>query len=132
VLEHDLGAEPAPESARADIVLALNVLDRTSHPRSMLSHLRAALRAGGTLLLSLPLPLRPHVQRGGETVDPEELLPNAERSWEAGAASLARELLAPAGLHVCVLSRAPYLSRGDRGQRLYALDAALFVCRTQA
>jgi SAM-dependent methyltransferase len=131
VLERDLGQEPVPESARADVVLALNVLDRTSYPRTMLAHLREALRPGGLLMLSLPLPLRPHVQGAGGTSDPEELLPDAGDSWERGVASLARELFAPAGLEVCSLSRAPYLSRGDRGQRLYALDAALFVCGLQ-
>ena len=128
VLDRDLGREPVPEAERADAVLALNVLDRTSHPRTMLRHLREAVLPGGVLLLSLPLPLRPHVQRAGGTADPEELLPDARDSWEAGAASLVTELLGPAGLELISLSRVPYLSRGDRAQRLHVLDAVLFVC----
>jgi SAM-dependent methyltransferase len=130
VLEHDLGRERVPDDARADAVLALNVLDRTSHPRTMLAHLRDALRPNGVLMLSLPLPLRPHVQHAGGTADPEELLPSASGDgWEAAAARLVLELFVPAGLEVCSLSRVPYLSRGDRERRLYVLDAALFVAR---
>jgi SAM-dependent methyltransferase len=128
VLPCDLDREALPEALRADVVLCLNVLDRTSHPRTMLAHLRDALRPGGRLLLSLPLPLRPHVQRAGHTVDPEELLPPPAESWEASATRIVEQLLEPARLQLQTLSRIPYICRGDHMTRLYALDAALFVC----
>ena len=55
-----------------------------------------------------------------------------EPSWEAGAASLERGLLTPAGLVVEHLGRAPYLCRGDSGTALHVLDAAILVCKRQA
>lgn len=128
VLDHDLARAPWPGPERFDAVLCLNVLDRCSHPRSLLRHARGLLVDGGILLVSVPLPLCPHVQVGGRTVDPEEPLPAAAESFEAGAASVAREVLAPAGLRVARLSRAPYLCRGDARAPLHVLDAALFAC----
>lgn len=129
LLERDLAAAPVPDGLRFDAVLCLNVLDRCTHPRTLLSHLRDALAAEGRLLLSVPLPLAPHVQVGGHTVAPEEPLPDAAPTWEQGAASLAHSVLAPAGLTIERLARAPYLSRGDARTPLYVLDAAIFVCR---
>jgi SAM-dependent methyltransferase len=128
VLRCDLGREALPAAEHAHAVLCLNVLDRTSHPRTMLAHLRDALLPGGRLVLSLPLPLRPHVQRAGHTVDPEQPLPPAAESWETSAARIAQQLIASAGLRVHTLSRVPYLCRGDHSMRLYVLDTALFVC----
>jgi SAM-dependent methyltransferase len=127
VIAHDLARTALPVSARFDAILCLNVLDRCAYPRSLLRHLRAALAARGKLLLALPLPLAPHVQRAGSTADPEEPLPAAEPSWEAGAASIAC-MLGAAGLRVERLARAPYVCRGDARARLHVLDDALFVC----
>lgn len=133
VLDADLTAAPLPpELERFDAVLCLNVLDRCSHPHTLLRNARAALRDGGTLLVSVPLPLKPHVHVGRFTVDPEERLPAAEDPWEAGAASVARAVLEPAGLAITALSRAPYLCKGDAGSPLYALDAAVFACAKAA
>jgi SAM-dependent methyltransferase len=128
VLALDLGREPWPPELRADVVLCLNVLDRCSHPRSLLRALRSALAPGGKLVLSVPLPLRPHVQHAGATGDPDEPLPPAAPSFELGCERLANELIAAAGLAVERLSRAPYLCQGDATTPLYALDAAIFVC----
>jgi SAM-dependent methyltransferase len=131
VLERDLAQQPLPDGETFDAVLCLNVLDRCARPRTLLRHLRAGLAPDGRLLLSVPLPLSPHVQVGGRTTDPDEPLPARVVGWEAGVASLASKLLVPAGLRVERLSRAPYLCRGDARQQLYALDAALFVCSAQ-
>ncbi len=129
VIDHDLSSAPLPDGERFDAVLCLNVLDRCHRPRTLLSSLVAALQPQGRLLLSVPLPLRPHVHVGARTVDPDEPLPDPKDRWEAGAASLERLLLAPAGLAVEHLSRAPYLCRGDSRTALHVLDAALFTCR---
>jgi len=128
LLECDLGLQPLPAGERFDVMLCLNVLDRCLRPRSLLRHLGAGLEPGGRLLVSVPLPLRPHVHIGRHTVDPDEPLPAAAPSWEAGAVSVADEVLAAEGLEVLRLSRAPYLSWGDTERRLHQLDAALFVC----
>ena len=127
----DLGRTPLPAAHRFEAVLCLNVLDRCAYPRTLLAHLRQALAPEGRLLLSVPLPLRPHVQVGGRTADPEEPLPAAQPSWEAGASSLAEQVLGPAGLAIERLCRAPYLSHGDARAPLYVLDAAVFVCRAR-
>lgn len=127
VVDHELTHNPLPSTLRPDAILWLNVLDRCSHPRTLLRQLRDALPPHGRLLLAVPLPLSPHVQQAGHTTDPDEPLPAPEASWEAGAVSVAR-VIEEAGLRVERLSRVPYLSRGDAHAPLYVLDDALFVC----
>lgn len=130
VIEHDFTYAPLPaRHARYDAITCFNVIDRCSHPQSLLRHAIAALEPNGALIASVPLPLKPHVHVGRFTVDQEERLPQARETWEAGATTIADELLVPLGLEVTALSRAPYLCRGDTSTPLYVLDAAIFVCR---
>ena len=128
VLALDLGRDSVPAERAADLVTCLNVLDRTAYPRSMLAHLRAALRPSGVLVLSLPLPLRPHVQRAGHTADPEESLPVGDASFEASLVRVEAELLAAVGLSLRAWSRLPYLCHGDAHSALHVLDAAVLAC----
>jgi SAM-dependent methyltransferase len=134
VLDVDLGRESLPVELAADVVTCLNVLDRTVYPRSMLAHLRRALRPTGVLLLSVPLPLSPHVQRAGHTADPEEPLPVGVHgeSFEAGLVRLHDALLVPAGLSLRAWSRMPYLCHGDAHGPLHVLDAAVLACTRTA
>lgn len=128
VLEHDFTAAPLPEQhERYDVVTCFNVLDRCSHPRTLLRNARAALEDGGKLVLSVPLPLKPHVHVGRYTVDQEERLPEAKAMWELGVGSL-RGPVEGAGMRVERVSRAPYLCRGDSTTPVYVLDAAILVC----
>jgi SAM-dependent methyltransferase len=127
LIDHDFATQRFQSAQRFDAALCLNVLDRTSHPRSLLEHLRAALSPSGTLILSVPLPLRPHVHVGRHTVDPEERLPVAAQTWQAGAGDVAR-VLESSGFRVRSVSRAPYLCRGDTAVPLHVLDAAIFAC----
>jgi len=130
VIEHDLTYSALPaRHGRYDVVTCFNVIDRCSHPLTLLRHAIAALKPEGRLIASVPLPLKPHVHVGRFTVDQEERLPPPEETWEAGAAALASELLAPLGLEVTTLTRAPYLCRGDASTPLYVLDAAVFVAK---
>jgi SAM-dependent methyltransferase len=129
VVEHDLGQTPWPvQGERFDVVSAFNVIDRTARPRTLLSHMRALLADEGRLLVSVPLPLRPHVHVGPTTVDQDEPLPSAEGPFEHGVAALCRDLFAPLGLRVLAFSRVPYLCQGDANAALYVLDDAVFVC----
>ena len=41
-------------------------------------------------------------------------------------------VLEPAGLELESVSRAPYLSEGDRSMAFYELDAAIVICRRAA
>lgn len=109
-------------------ITLLNVIDRTSHPISLLEALPPLMAPGGWLLIATPLPLAPHVHVGPATVDPEEMLPIDRRSWEHAASVLESDLLRPLGYDVRSLSRVPYLCRGGRRQPVVQLDDALFLC----
>jgi SAM-dependent methyltransferase len=129
VIDHDLGTRPWPTPERFDVISLLNVLDRTQRPLSLLRNARLALRDAGTLLVSVPLPLRPHVYVGPDTADPDEPLPELRDDFEAGVSDLVDKLLTPHALTVQRFSRVPYLSHGDKQQAMYVLDAAVLACR---
>ena len=129
VLDLDLSSAPLERSF--DVVSCFNVLDRTARPLSLLRALKARLAPAGRLLLSLPLPARPHVHVRGGTIAPSERLPASAQRWEHAARELSDKLLGPEGLLIERLSRVPYLSRGDAYNVCYALDAAVWVCRSQ-
>jgi SAM-dependent methyltransferase len=114
-----------------DVVCAFNVLDRTPEPLSLLRSLVAHARDGGTVLVSIPLPISAHVHVRGGTAAPGERLPSMAADWETAARELTERLLEPAGLTVTRLCRLPYLSRGDLHRPLYVLDSALWVCKTR-
>ncbi|HEX5656134.1 MAG TPA: methyltransferase domain-containing protein [Polyangiales bacterium] len=109
-----------------DVVSAFNVLDRTARPLTLLRSLKA--HASERVIVSMPLPARPHVHIKGGTRAPDERLPSLASDWETAARELSERMLEPAGLKVERLARAPYLSRGDTQQRLYVLDDAIWVC----
>ena len=120
----------ADASLRVDIeppatIALLNVIDRSARPRTLL---RRAATLGDQLLLSVPLPLRPHVDRGAITVDPDEPLPRASSGWEVGAAALLTSWLPQLGWEPRAFSRVPYRSRGSHGRALVALDALVALC----
>ncbi|MEM7606734.1 MAG: methyltransferase domain-containing protein [Myxococcota bacterium] len=122
-------ALPDNERQRFDLIAALNVIDRTSRPYALIGALAKMLEEGGRLVCAAPLPLSPHVHVGPMTVRPDEILPKATESWEAGAAKLAGLFFPACGLRVTALTRAPYLCRGTRRAPLVALDDAIFVCK---
>lgn len=124
--EVDLARSDVP-GGPFDAVALLNLIDRTNLPITILERAAAALAPGGRLLVAAPLPLSPHVHVGSVTVDPDEALPADARTWEAAASELADLVLAPCGLEVRSLSRAPYLCRGGREQPVSILDDAVFV-----
>jgi len=126
--EVDLARQHLEDPKPFDAIALLNVIDRTSHPISLLGNLPELMAPGGWLLIATPLPLAPHVHVGPATVDPQETLPIDRRSWEHAASTLEAELLRPLGYDVRSLSRVPYLCRGGRRQPVVQLDDALFLC----
>jgi SAM-dependent methyltransferase len=128
--EVDLATEPLLEAEGTfDVISLLNVLDRTSRPLSLLERLPALCRPGGRLVVAVPVPIRPVVYVGPQQVDPEEVLPGGgEAGFEAGVSALWQWGLAPLGYRVEVLTRVPYLCRGDARRPVEVLDDAVFVC----
>jgi SAM-dependent methyltransferase len=122
----DLAREPLPGGGKFDVVALLDVIDRCDRPRSLLKAAASLLAPDGRLLVSVPLPVRPHVDVGGHTVDPDEPITGSGETWEEALADLIDGTIEPAGLEVRRIARAPYLSIGASG--LTALDAALLVC----
>ncbi len=111
-----------------DLVTCLNVLDRTAEPLQLVSVLKSCLRPGGHLVVAVPLPLQPFYYSGSRTLPPKESLGLSGDRWETQCDELARRLgalLVPLTLRS--VSRAPYISGGDRARRLYVLDDALLV-----
>lgn len=108
------------------VVSALNVLDRTLRPRTLLSRLAAHVRPGGKLLLSVPLPVSlPREADGGRPR--QESLPHQARGFEAAAEELTGFFLRETGMSLARFSRVPYLSRGDFLCPRYVLDAGVWV-----
>lgn len=132
-LHGDLVALPRL-TERFDAVSLLNVLDRCDQPLTLLATAIAALKPGGLLLVSLVLPYQPFVFDGPRKRPPAQRLPLGLPSepFEKQCADLVGAVLAPLGVEVAVLSRAPYLSGGDAHAPVYELDAALLVCRLRA
>lgn len=129
LLDVDACHEALPSGERYGLITCLNVIDRVTHPRTLVRNAMAALQPGGRLVLSVPLPVRPHVDRGGGTVAQEEPLPRASGDgFEAQVNALAERFLRPLDLEILALSRVPYLSTGDTHAPYYALDAAVLVC----
>lgn len=127
--EIDLVGAELPELSPFDVVSALNVIDRTARPYTLIERMRDRLSSSGRMVLAVPLPLSPHVHVGSSTVDPDELLPIDRRSFEQAATTLVETGLAPLGLELVAWTRVPYLSRGDRKVPVYVLDDAVFVLR---
>jgi SAM-dependent methyltransferase len=110
-----------------DVVALQNVIDRTTHPLTLLERVPSLLAEGGRVVLSVPMPLRPAVYVGPAALDPEELLPVGTRDFESGVTALHSRVLRPRGYRVTALSRAPYLCRGDARSPVLVLDDAIFV-----
>jgi SAM-dependent methyltransferase len=122
VTEHEVPGGPF------DVVTALNVLDRCSHPVSLLHRLVDATEPGGLMVVSVPLPHRAVWYDGPRLRAPRECLPITGEDFDAGCRSLA-SLVEHAGTTIVALARAPYLSGGDRRRSLYTLDDAIVVAR---
>ena len=121
----DLATRPAPDGPY-DTVALLNVLDRCARPQSMLRAAIDALAPTGTLVVSMPLPYDPCWYDGPVSRDPVERLALRADDWEHSAAELA-DTLEHHGLRIQAITRAPYLSGGDRHHPLYVLDAVIIV-----
>jgi 2-polyprenyl-3-methyl-5-hydroxy-6-metoxy-1,4-benzoquinol methylase len=112
-----------------DTIALLNVLDRTDKPLTLLQQCRKAMTDATVLLLSTPLPYRPHVYVGSSVREPTERLALVGNEFSDAIMRLTRDVLLLAGLTPLRLTRVPYLSGGDSASALTVLSAAVAVCR---
>jgi SAM-dependent methyltransferase len=128
----DLALENVALEQRAlgtfDAVALLNVLDRTSRPQTLLDRALDHLLPGGTLIVASPLPARPHVDVGGASADPDEVMGGAGDTFEEALVDLVRVLLVPRDLSILRWTRLPYRSQGDRDAPSYEHDDVLMAC----
>lgn len=128
-------ADPLPSDAVAlpavcEVVTCLNVLDRTSHPRRVLSAAAQRVAAGGLLVVAVPLPLGPFYYDGARTLDPIQRFSLSGSDWLSQTPQLVRWLSEQLEhFELAALTRCPYLSGGDPQRPLYVLDDAVVVFR---
>ncbi len=130
--EVDMVGHFVPKGAPFDVVSLLNVIDRTAHPLTLLAQLERVLGPDSLVVLTVPVPLRPHVHVGPRTVDPEERLPVDRKGFEAQVAALAQIAFLGSGFEVVAISRVPYLCRGYREAPVLVLDDSVFVLRMKS
>ncbi len=125
----DLGETRLPDGAPFDVILCLNVLDRTSHPRRLLSALRSLCAPATKLVVAVPLPIHATVFVKGGSIAPSEALPCAKREFETAALELSTQLFMELGFEIVRFARVPYFSVGDSERDLYVLDDGIWVLR---
>tara|TARA_B110000208_G_scaffold179351_1_gene228092 strand:- start:1745 stop:2734 length:990 start_codon:yes stop_codon:yes gene_type:complete len=124
----DLAELLPSEAGRYDVVTLLNLLDRCSQPRALLTAAKTLLAPDGVLLIAVVLPFEPFVERGPCKLRPAERLPILARDFEGAVAEIVRDVLAPAGLAARVVSRVPYLCKGDMTSKYYVISDAIVAC----
>ncbi|HMA94227.1 MAG TPA: methyltransferase domain-containing protein [Polyangiaceae bacterium] len=115
-----------------DVIALLNVLDRTTRPLTLLEQCRSAMSPASRLLLSIPLPYRPHAYAGAMTRAPEERLAIVGSDFSDCLMRLVNDVLRPIGLAPLRLTRLPYVSGGDSSNATTVLSAAVVVCQREA
>lgn len=112
------------------MICALNLLDRCSHPLTLLDQMKTALKPGGFILIALVWPFRPYVE---STADhrPEEVLAIQGPSMEEQLTSLVRLVLRPKGFRVLAWSKVPYLCEGDLERTFYHLTDILVALQAE-
>ncbi len=127
-LRTDLAVRAPPGLGRFRVVALLNVLDRASAPATLLDRALTHLEPAGALLVSSPLPMRPHVQGPGTTRDPDEWIGGRAPTFDAALRELETELTTR-GLVVDRWARVLYRSQGDLACPVYELPSAILVAR---
>lgn len=112
-----------------DVISMLNVLDRADRPLTLLEQCRVKMTSETRLLLSVPLPYRPHVYVGAVSREPKERLPIVGSQFSDALLRLVQSVLVPSGFCVERFTRLPYLSGGDSACAMTVLDAAVLLCR---
>lgn len=126
---HDI--KSLPKELTYDNIALLNLIDRCDCPISLLKDLHQRLTPQGRLIIAVPLPLRPAVERGNQWDKPKELIAPpgcyCQFDFEDSLHRLIVDVIDPCGYDVRVVSRVPYLSEGNTKRPYYVLDDLLLV-----
>jgi len=120
------------KSVKFDVISALNIIDRCSHPLELLQNIRLSLVADtGRALVAVVLPFNPYVEdeRVGNNHEPNQRLMVSGTTFEEQVISLIRDTFTPAGFEVERFTRLPYLCEGDLEHSYYILYDAVFLLR---
>lgn len=121
----------AESATEYDVISLLNILDRCSHPRTMLTQAKNRLvPVTGRIVVALALaPFTPYVEDGTPDHLPVERVHLKGHTFEEQVASVQETLFTPLGLETERWTRVPYLCEGDLGQSFYWLQDAIFILR---
>jgi len=119
-----------------DLMMLLNVIDRTDKPISLLKRMVGRLSRDGYFVIASPLPLRPICYDGATARHPSEnfefpknIIKNEFKDeWEDGASWFISNILPSFGLKPICFSRVPYVSGGDVSTKLYTHDDIVVIC----
>jgi SAM-dependent methyltransferase len=125
---HELDIAISKLEGEFDLISMLNVIDRTTFPKALLTRAAKLLVPNGRIAIAVPLPIEQVVFAGASKLEPEQKLPSGHRDFETAALAMA-DYLGSLGLEVVAFARAPYLCRGDARHPVAVLDDAVFVCR---
>ncbi len=131
-LRVDLAHDAPPGLGRFRVVSLLNVLDRAARPATLLDRAVALLEPDGHLLVSSPLPMRPHVQGAGSTREPDEWIAGRGETFDDALRDFVALELAPRDLELERWARTLYRSQGDVAHPLYELPCAILLARRAA
>ncbi|KAL0484479.1 METTL9 [Acrasis kona] len=114
-----------------NVITLFNVLDRCSHPISLLKTCKRIMTqhdGGCLLILAVVFPFRPYVEDGIDNVDPEEkIILGKNLPWEMSVNLFAEKVLGKIGFKVLTVSKSPYVSEGDYEKDFYCITDAVFV-----
>ena len=133
VFATNLDEAPLPRQ-QYEIVSCLNVLDRASHPITLLGSLKARVTPEtGRILLAVVLPFCPFVESGTKQLEPSEIIPidggrcSDGATFEVAVSCMVKSVLQPMGFRVHSWTMLPYICSGDRTTPYYVLHDAVFV-----
>jgi len=122
---------PHLEHGTFDFAMLLNVLDRTSKPKTILERIAHYLKPEAYCVIASPLPFRPIVFEGAVRRLPQETFrgaPSISADWDDSAQWLIETVLGSVPqLEPRVVSRIPYISGGDLAQPFVVYDDAVIV-----
>lgn len=117
------------ELQNVHLIACLNVLDRCSDPKTLLSDIHKSLHPNGRVILALVLPYNHYVERSTSHLPVEPFLPH----WPGKSLPFNEEIniffeqLELMGFNIECFTKAAYLCEGDLRQSFYWLIDVLVV-----